>query len=99
MGYGKPSENPYVVQSIQLSLTSCMLNDSNVRLFVNIVTPPSFPSRGNFPVKVYIHGGYVYPSPSSATLLSARPGSSNSAPPMALAPPRNTSPPSAQKCG
>ena len=59
MGYGKPSENPYVVQSIQLSLTSCMLNDSNVRLFVNIVSLPSFPAQAGFPVKVYIHGGYV----------------------------------------
>ncbi|KAI0268158.1 carboxylesterase [Gloeopeniophorella convolvens] len=28
-------------------------------LFVNIVTPPSFPSQKNFPVKVYIHGGFL----------------------------------------
>ena len=32
------------------------------RLFVNIVAPPSFPGSGNFPVKVYIHGGYVLAS-------------------------------------
>ncbi|KAI0641364.1 carboxylesterase [Trametes meyenii] len=28
-------------------------------LFVNIVSPPSFPAQGNFPVKVYIHGGFL----------------------------------------
>lgn len=28
-------------------------------LFVNIVTPPSFPAQKNFPVKVYIHGGFL----------------------------------------
>lgn len=28
------------------------------RLFTNIVAPPSFPSKRNFPVKIYIHGGY-----------------------------------------
>jgi len=29
-------------------------------LFLNIVSPPSFPSNPKpFPVKVYIHGGYV----------------------------------------
>ncbi|KAI0667255.1 carboxylesterase [Trametes maxima] len=28
-------------------------------LFVNIVSPPSFPTQGNFPVKVYIHGGFL----------------------------------------
>ncbi|OJT07523.1 hypothetical protein TRAPUB_1619 [Trametes pubescens] len=28
-------------------------------LFVNIVAPPSFPAQGNFPVKVYIHGGFL----------------------------------------
>ncbi|KIM90266.1 hypothetical protein PILCRDRAFT_177691 [Piloderma croceum F 1598] len=28
-------------------------------LFVNIACPPSFPSSGNFPVKVYIHGGFL----------------------------------------
>ncbi|KAG6876700.1 hypothetical protein C0993_000981 [Termitomyces sp. T159_Od127] len=28
-------------------------------LFLNIVTPPSFPEQGNFPVKVYIHGGFL----------------------------------------
>ncbi|EKM58177.1 uncharacterized protein PHACADRAFT_252281 [Phanerochaete carnosa HHB-10118-sp] len=28
-------------------------------LFVNIVAPPSFPSQQNFPVKVYIHGGFL----------------------------------------
>jgi carboxylesterase type B len=26
-------------------------------LFLNIACPPSFPSSGKFPVKVYIHGG------------------------------------------
>ncbi|KAI0760613.1 carboxylesterase [Fomes fomentarius] len=28
-------------------------------LFVNIVAPPSFPAQSGFPVKVYIHGGYL----------------------------------------
>jgi len=28
-------------------------------LFVNIVCPPSFPSLENYPVKVYIHGGFL----------------------------------------
>ncbi|KAF9528954.1 carboxylesterase [Crepidotus variabilis] len=28
-------------------------------LFVNIVAPPSFPSQNNFPVRVYIHGGFL----------------------------------------
>ncbi|RDB18578.1 hypothetical protein Hypma_000327 [Hypsizygus marmoreus] len=28
-------------------------------LFLNIVTPPSFPSKSGFPVKVYIHGGFL----------------------------------------
>jgi hypothetical protein len=28
-------------------------------LFLNIHIPPSFPEKRNFPVKVYIHGGYV----------------------------------------
>ncbi|CDO71038.1 hypothetical protein BN946_scf184844.g42 [Trametes cinnabarina] len=28
-------------------------------LFVNIVSPPSFPAQGDFPVKVYIHGGFL----------------------------------------
>ncbi|KAH9888028.1 carboxylesterase [Cubamyces lactineus] len=28
-------------------------------LFVNIACPPSFPAQGNFPVKVYIHGGFL----------------------------------------
>ncbi|KAI0754151.1 carboxylesterase [Daedaleopsis nitida] len=28
-------------------------------LFVNIVAPPSFPAQGGFPVKVYIHGGFL----------------------------------------
>ncbi|KAI0068602.1 carboxylesterase [Artomyces pyxidatus] len=27
--------------------------------FVNIVAPPSFPTRSNFPVRVYIHGGFL----------------------------------------
>lgn len=31
----------------------------NGRLFVNVVSPPSFPAQVGFPVKVYIHGGYV----------------------------------------
>ncbi|PPQ74026.1 hypothetical protein CVT24_012622 [Panaeolus cyanescens] len=28
-------------------------------LFLNIVAPPSFPEKRNFPVKVYIHGGFL----------------------------------------
>ncbi|KAG6916262.1 hypothetical protein DXG01_007606 [Tephrocybe rancida] len=28
-------------------------------LFLNIVTPPSFPEQRNFPVKIYIHGGFL----------------------------------------
>ncbi|PIL23205.1 hypothetical protein GSI_14514 [Ganoderma sinense ZZ0214-1] len=28
-------------------------------LFVNIVSPPSFPTQTGFPVKVYIHGGFL----------------------------------------
>ncbi|PFH50958.1 hypothetical protein AMATHDRAFT_60152 [Amanita thiersii Skay4041] len=28
-------------------------------LFLNIVSPPSFPARSRFPVKVYIHGGFL----------------------------------------
>ncbi|KAJ6581117.1 Alpha/Beta hydrolase protein [Mycena capillaripes] len=28
-------------------------------LFLNIVSPPSFPSTKNFPVRVYIHGGFL----------------------------------------
>ncbi|KAI0032927.1 carboxylesterase [Vararia minispora EC-137] len=28
-------------------------------LFVNVVVPPSFPSEAKFPVKVYIHGGFL----------------------------------------
>ncbi|TFK87554.1 carboxylesterase [Polyporus arcularius HHB13444] len=28
-------------------------------LFVNIVAPPSFPAQTGFPVKVYIHGGFL----------------------------------------
>ncbi|OBZ67787.1 hypothetical protein A0H81_12181 [Grifola frondosa] len=28
-------------------------------LFVNVVCPPSFPSKNAFPVKVYIHGGFL----------------------------------------
>ncbi|KAM6497366.1 carboxylesterase [Amanita muscaria] len=28
-------------------------------LFLNIVAPPAFPSQKRFPVKVYIHGGYL----------------------------------------
>ncbi|KAH0583146.1 hypothetical protein H2248_011029 [Termitomyces sp. 'cryptogamus'] len=28
-------------------------------LFLNIVAPPSFPKQSNFPVKVYIHGGFL----------------------------------------
>ncbi|KAH9939944.1 carboxylesterase [Amylocystis lapponica] len=28
-------------------------------LFVNIACPPSFPSKSGFPVKVYIHGGFL----------------------------------------
>ncbi|KDQ52807.1 hypothetical protein JAAARDRAFT_197885 [Jaapia argillacea MUCL 33604] len=28
-------------------------------LFVNIIAPPSFPSRKDFPVKIYIHGGFL----------------------------------------
>ncbi|KAI0053722.1 carboxylesterase [Auriscalpium vulgare] len=28
-------------------------------LFVNIVAPPSFPSKSKFPVRVYIHGGFL----------------------------------------
>ncbi|KAI8974859.1 carboxylesterase [Trametes punicea] len=28
-------------------------------LFVNIVSPPSFPAQGKLPVKVYIHGGFL----------------------------------------
>ncbi|KAI0084081.1 carboxylesterase [Irpex rosettiformis] len=28
-------------------------------LFVNIVAPPAFPSKTGFPVKVYIHGGFL----------------------------------------
>ncbi|KAF5379507.1 hypothetical protein D9615_006529 [Tricholomella constricta] len=28
-------------------------------LFLNIVAPPSFPEQRNFPVKIYIHGGFL----------------------------------------
>lgn len=28
-------------------------------LFVNIISPPSFPAQKGFPVKVYIHGGFL----------------------------------------
>ncbi|KAF8514970.1 carboxylesterase [Gautieria morchelliformis] len=28
-------------------------------LFLNIVVPPSFPEKNGFPVKIYIHGGYL----------------------------------------
>ncbi|GLB41542.1 putative carboxylesterase family protein [Lyophyllum shimeji] len=28
-------------------------------LFLNVVVPASFPEKGNFPVKVYIHGGFL----------------------------------------
>ncbi|RPD60223.1 carboxylesterase [Lentinus tigrinus ALCF2SS1-7] len=28
-------------------------------LFVNVVAPPSFPAQNGFPVKVYIHGGFL----------------------------------------
>ncbi|KAJ3509046.1 hypothetical protein NLJ89_g5425 [Agrocybe chaxingu] len=38
VGYGKPSENPLVL---------------------NIVIPPSFPQDKNFPVRIYIHGGFL----------------------------------------
>ncbi|KIM39628.1 hypothetical protein M413DRAFT_447103 [Hebeloma cylindrosporum] len=38
VGYGKPSENP---------------------LLLNIVIPPTFPKQRNFPVKVYVHGGFL----------------------------------------
>ncbi|CAA7265228.1 unnamed protein product [Cyclocybe aegerita] len=38
VGYGKPSENPLVL---------------------NIVIPPSFPEDKNFPVRIYIHGGFL----------------------------------------
>ncbi|KAF5319051.1 hypothetical protein D9611_012717 [Ephemerocybe angulata] len=37
-------------------------------LFLNIHVPPSFPSRKDFPVKVYIHGGFLqFGSPHSLT--------------------------------
>ncbi|TFK34010.1 carboxylesterase [Crucibulum laeve] len=28
-------------------------------LFLNIITPPSFPTKKGFPVKIYIHGGFL----------------------------------------
>ncbi|KAL0572346.1 hypothetical protein V5O48_009617 [Marasmius crinis-equi] len=50
-------------------------------LFLNIVTPPAFPnsSKGSWPVKVYIHGGFLqFGSPHGlshqAQYVSARPG-------------------------
>lgn len=51
---GEPSENPCVI------LVNCFFTSTYVgRLFLNIAIPPSFPKRKKFPVKVYIHGGYV----------------------------------------
>lgn len=35
------------------------MNNAGDSLFLNIVSPPSFPAKKDFPVKVYIHGGYA----------------------------------------
>ena len=42
---------------------------SRHRLFVNIVCPPSYPAQTGFPVKVYIHGGYVTVSGSAVHVM------------------------------
>ncbi|KAF8075239.1 Alpha/Beta hydrolase protein [Lyophyllum atratum] len=34
-------------------------NPSENPLFLNIVAPPSFPEKQGFPVKIYIHGGFL----------------------------------------
>jgi hypothetical protein len=34
-----------------------------VRLFLNIICPPTLPEGKKFPVRVYIHGGYVSSPP------------------------------------
>ena len=61
VGLGKPSENPYVIEYMTVSY--CMIDNRLYicfcSLFLNIAIPPSFPEKKNFPVKVYIHGGYV----------------------------------------
>jgi carboxylesterase type B len=31
----------------------------HVRLFLNIVCPPTFPATKKFPTKIYIHGGFL----------------------------------------
>ena len=58
LGYGEPSEDPFVLFNI---LISCARSHLNTSLFVNIVAPPSFSGATEglrkYPVKVYIHGG------------------------------------------
>ena len=73
-------------------------------LFVNIVSPSSFTRDSKFPVKVYIHGGYVFFLLSSrrgfiTTDGSTSTGSFSSALPTDLVPRRNTSLKNVQRSG
>jgi hypothetical protein len=58
VGFGKPSENPYVINyNVRFTTDNEMIPPCFCSLFLNIAIPPSFPEKKNFPVKVYIHGG------------------------------------------
>jgi hypothetical protein len=59
------------------------LSSRTIRLFVNIVAPPSFPVQTGFAVKIYIHGGFVPVVPSveeAADIRVREVASSNSDP-------------------
>lgn len=55
LGLGEPSEDPYVHPTTMGSTCSQATNS----LFVDIVAPRNISATSKYPVKVYIHGGYV----------------------------------------
>lgn len=70
VGRGQPTENPYVLRLIGSHIKTYLNPDS---LFLNIVAPPSFPAEHGFPVKIYIHGGYVKALRTTSSLFDANP--------------------------